>query len=108
VPHAALPQDRRCVVDVGLVVGKAHHDDRLADAQRQLVHRRARSLEEGGLEQQILGRISRNGELGEDDHVRGQGLGARERRADPLEIPADVADHDVDLGEGQAEGTHRR
>ena len=68
-------------------------------AARDLLDRLARRAHEAGPEQQVLGRVAGDGELGEEDEVRL----ARARLVDggenALAVAVQVADDGVDLGE---------
>ena len=59
----------------------------------------SRRAHEAGPEQQVLRRVARDGELGQDDEVRRRALRLRHRGRDPLDVPIQVADDDVELRE---------
>ncbi len=110
--HASEAQDRGRVVDVPVPLREADHDDGVADVPGQGVHGLARGVQEGGPQEQVLRRITRDRELGKHHQIGRARLDRGDSGTDPLEVPADVPDHDVDLGHGQTEGKgtgrHRR
>ena len=72
--------------------------------RRDLLDRRVRCAHEAGPEQQVLRRIARHRELGEDDEV-GPGLaGAIDVAKDLLAVAVDVADDHIQLCESDSQG----
>jgi hypothetical protein len=61
---------------------------------------------EAGLEEQILGRVARNGQLGHHAHVGPGMLGRGERGQDAVDIARQVPDDGVQLRGGQAQVRH--
>ena len=72
-------------------------------AARDLLERRVRRADEAGTEQEVLGRVARDGELGEDDEV-GAALGARSRSSRISAVAVEVADDHVQLCERDSQG----
>ena len=64
------------------------------------------SLNEGGFQHQILGRVSDNNQLREDHEIRPHGAGLGARVADLRHISADVPDSRIQLRDG--DGQHHR
>ena len=60
-------------------------------------------INESGFEEEILGRIARDRQLGEDRDVAMRGLGDAERFEDELGVVVDCADDRVDLTQGDAQ-----
>lgn len=52
------------------------------------------------LEQEVLGRIARERELGKEDDLGARVDGALEVPGDQLTVPVDVSDGGIDLAEG--------
>jgi hypothetical protein len=81
-------------------------EQRAADQRRDPVHL-AREVaqdalggaHEAGPEQQVLGRVAGDRELREEDEVGVRVARLREPAQDPLPVPVQVADDDIDLGE---------
>ena len=78
------------------------HPDQRDDAPR-LAGERLRlglgRLHEARPQEQVLGRVARDRELGKDDEIGLLVLGLREPPANPLRVAVEVADDGVDLGE---------
>ncbi len=87
-----------------MAVEKWHADERddAARLGRDALERVARGAHEAGPQQQVLRRVTRDRELGEDDEV-GSG---RPRLLDPGEdqfaVPVEVSDGGIDLREGES------
>jgi hypothetical protein len=95
----SVREDSRGVVDVVVPLGESDQRGEAARLGCDLVERRAGSVEDGALQQQVLGWIARQGQLGEDDE-RGFLLPClAEGLDDSAGVPTDVADDRVDLGE---------
>ena len=83
-------------------------EERAADKGRDslagsgdLLERSSRGLDEAGPEEQVLGRIPRDGELGKDDEVRSRSPGLADRIDDQGAVPLEVADDRIELRERQ-------
>jgi hypothetical protein len=59
---------------------------------------------EPGPEQEVLRRVARRCQLGEDDEVSAGGLGAPEVAQDPLAVSVELADDRVQLCESDSQG----
>ena len=105
--HGAVRQHREGVVDVARPLGIAHerHDPLglLRDVRQRLLAR----LQEVLLEQQVLGRIARQRELGEEDELGAAVARRRDAVAQQAGVALDVAHPHVDLGERDAERRKR-
>ena len=100
--HGAVGEDGGGVVDVLGALGKADDGDEPARVGGQLAQRRRRVGEEVLLEQQILGRVAGERELGKQDEL-GAGIArGADPRADALGVAFDVADGGVHLAQGEA------
>ena len=96
--YRAVAQQRGRVVDASRgSLGEA--DDRVdaGTAARRLFKRGPALAHEEGVEQEILRRVAREGQLGEDDQVRAGFARPAGEGDDPLEILAQVPDRGVDL-----------
>ena len=60
--------------------------------------------DEAGTEEEVLRRIAGDGQLRDDDEVGGRPRRLRDRGRDPLYVPVEVADDDVQLGESDPHG----
>ena len=95
---------RAGVVEVALEVRRA---DEAGDSlglgcdQREAALGRA---EKAGTEQEILGRVAGDGQLGEEHEVGARGPRLLEPGHDLLPVPVEVADDRVDLGEREPHG----
>ncbi len=94
------------VVQVTARLGVADHGGATSGAGRDLVERLDRLRDERGPQEQVLGRIAGDRQLGEDDEVRARRLGGVIGVEDALGIAGEVADDDVDLGGGDAQARH--
>ena len=94
-----LCADEGGVREIAVERRRAHQRDRVGARARDLVDGLARCTHEAGPEQQVLGRVARDGELGEDDEVCRRALRLRHRGHDPLDVPLQVADDGVQLRE---------
>ncbi len=73
------------------------------EGRRELLHRVAGGLLEGGPQREVLDRVAGEDELGEDDEAGAALRGIGHARADELRVPGEVPDRGVDLGEGDAD-----
>ena len=101
--HPAVREHGRGVVHVVGALRKAHHGRDPVRLRGQLLERRRGGVQEARLQQQVLRRVSGEGQLREHDH-RGLVL-ARTRRVvgDLARVAADVAHRGVDLRKGHSE-----
>ena len=85
----------RPAVDLGVA------DDRVNGVAvgRELGDGLTLAFDEAGLEQQVLGRVAGDRELGEDDELAAGVLGLADAVPVLFEVPVEVADGRVDLGE---------
>ena len=100
--HAAVGEHRGGVVDVVGALGEADERDDALRVGGDPLDRRARVGQEVLLEQQVLGRVAGDRQLGEERELRAGLARARELLADLGLVAGDVADGGVDLGEGDA------
>ena len=89
-------------------VDEAHHGDAPAAAGHDLVDRGEVVAHEAGAQQQILGRVAGDGELGQGQHVAPLRLGLAHHLEDAGDVAGQVADDGVDLGQAHPDGWHRR
>ncbi len=71
-----------------------------------LLERPGRGFQEAGTQEQVLGRIAGDGELGKEHEVGCLGPRLLELREDPLAVAVEVADDGVDLGQREPHGTY--
>ncbi len=100
--QAAVCQHRRGVVDVVGALGEADERHDALRVGRDPLDRRPRVGQEVLLEQQVLGRVAGDRQLGEERELRAGLARARELLANLGLVAGDVADGGVDLGEGDA------
>ena len=62
--------------------------------------------DERGAQQEVLGRIAGDRQLGEHDEIGAGGLGGLVRLEDAVDVAVEVTDDDVDLGGGDAQPRH--
>jgi hypothetical protein len=102
--HLALVEQRDAVVQRAVLDEHRTHQHRRAAVRRrrrQRIELGRRALDESGLEDQVLGRIADQLQLGKDDEVGALRLLTRgEHRGG---VAGDVADRLVELGEGDLE-----
>ena len=104
---AAVVQHRGRVEQLRLALHSAHdqrHAGRVGDEVAGALHG---PLDERGAEQQVLGRVARDRQLGEGQHLHAQRAGAPDGGDDPLEVAVEVADRRVQLGQAESQGAHR-
>jgi len=102
--HLAARAHRARVVEIAVEMRGADEDDDPARRERDLLERPFGCTEEAGPQQQVLGRIPRHRELGEDDEIRVRALRVLDPLDDQRTVPVEVADDRVDLCESE---THR-
>ncbi len=96
------------VVEVDVAVHRADHHRHAHAVGQQRVGHLDRALDERGLEQQVLGRVARDHHLGQREHLDAERAGTLDRAHDPLEVPIQVADRGIELGETETQFTHGR
>ena len=80
---------------------EADHDRAVAGGRRHLLERSHVVRHEAGFEEQVLGRVARNGELRHDAQVGPGRLGRSEGAQHLLHVPRQVAHDGVELRGGQ-------
>src|SRR5439155_128589 len=91
------------------ILALVHAADDGGEAARRLRHVRQRGqvgLDEGGLEEEILGRVAGDRQLGERDEVGTERTRLRQTVHDAPGVTLDVPDGRVDLGQAHAEAPH--
>ena len=87
--HLAVRADRGGVVEVAAGLGEADHRGEPPGARRDLLERLGGLGDERRLQQEVLGRVAGDRELGERDEVAARGVGlARRRRGSAPTLPA--------------------
>ncbi len=94
------------VVQVAVAVHEAHHGGAAAGAGGQLGQRLQVVLDEAGLEQQVLGWVAGDGQLGEHGHVGPGVLGLLQGGQDALHVALQVAHDRVELAGGDPHSGH--
>jgi hypothetical protein len=87
-------------------MGQADDDDRTGDLPGQRLEGAPVGLDELGLEEEVLGRVARQGLFGEGDELGAQLLGPADRVLDAAQVAVEIADRGVHLGEGDAKRAH--
>ena len=101
---AAVRADCARVREVAVEPGRPdERDDALARA-RDLLDRVVRRTDESGTEQEVLGRVARDRELGEDDEIGAGSLGFGQSVENHSAVPVEVADDRVQLCERDSQG----
>ena len=95
--HRAVGQHGAAVVQVALEQRDADERRDSRATGRDLVERRTCRSDESRTEQEILRRIPRDSQLGEDDQVCALTASGLELSEDPVAIPVEIADDDIDL-----------
>ena len=95
--HAAVGEDGGGVVDVVGPLGEADDGDDVARLARDVVERPARVAQEVLLEQQILGRVAGDRQLGEQAQLRAGVAGGAQAVLDLGRVAGEVADARVQL-----------
>ena len=108
VDLAAAGEDGGGVVGVAVApVDEPHHSDDAGGRGGEGSGGAARLLAEGAAQEQVLGGIAGDGELGEGDDGAASLTGGGDGGADAVAVAVDVADGGVELREGDAAGPHR-
>jgi hypothetical protein len=95
--HLALRADEAGVEEVALEPRRADEHCQVPARAGDVLDRVSRSPNESGPQQQILGRISRDRELGKDQEIGSLLTGVVDGFDDPVPIPLEVADDGVEL-----------
>ena len=95
----AVGEHRGRVVDVVGALGEADECDDAARLGGEILERGADLVEEGGLEQQVLGRVAADRELRKHDQRRSLLASGGRLLRDLAGVARDVTDGGVDLGE---------
>ena len=103
---AAVVEHRRGVVEVDVPVHRADHDRQPGGVRQQLVRALDRALDERGLEEQVLRRVPGDHHLGQGEHLDPETARALDRGHDALEIPLEVPDRGIELGEADPQFAH--
>ena len=104
--HGPVVADGGGVHDVVLPVDEADHDDEAGRRPGHAVEGTQVRLDERGPEQEILGRVARQAQLGEGDQIDPEGARPLDLVEHPASITLDVADADVELGQADPELSH--
>ena len=105
--HPAVGAHRGRVVEVVAGVGEPDDGDARPRAGGHLVDRFAAGPHERRLQQQVLGRVPADGELGEHGEVGTGPFGAVEGVENPERVAVEVAHDRADLAQRDAEPMHR-
>ena len=95
----AVDEQQRAVLDAVAVEPRAADQQRHVDRRGERLGGRAAVGEEAAAEEQILGRIARDRELGREDEIGSLVAGARRGVDEPRAIGVERADCEVELGE---------
>src|SRR5205085_12695275 len=93
----AARADRARVVEVAVEVRGADEGSDAPGLERDLVHRPLGRPHEAGAQEQILGRIARDGQLGEENEIGPFAARLLEALEDPVAVAVEVADDGIDL-----------
>ena len=88
------------------VLGEPDHGGAFTRARGELGDRLLRRGHERRFQQQVLGRVSRNHQLGEHHQVAALGDGSVVALQRPLDVAVEVTDHRVDLSGSDAQPRH--
>ena len=91
------------VVDVLVHVDEADDDGQAAAGRDDPLQLAQVVADEARLQQQVLGRIARQGQLREDHQVGALGARVADPLHDPVGVAHQVADDGVELGQGHPE-----
>ena len=100
--HLAARADVAGVVEIAVEMGRADKHRRASCLVGDPLDRFLRGAHEPRPQEEILGRVAGDRELGEDDDIRGIGLRLGEPVEDQVAVPVEVADDRVDLGQSEA------
>ena len=100
--HRAVGQDRRAVEDVVGALGEADDGDDVVHLGGDPVQRRAHVAQDVLLEQEVLGRVAAQRQLGEEHELRAGLARLAQPRAHERLVAGDVADDRVHLDQGEA------
>ena len=87
-------------------VDEADHGRRAPGGSRHPLERLEVVVHEAGLQQQVLGRVAGDRQLGEGHEVAVRGLGLLDGTDQALDVAVEVADHQVELGQGHSHTSH--
>jgi hypothetical protein len=102
--HAPAGADGARVGEVEVEPGRADERDDPVRRRRDLLERLAGGPYERRAQEQVLGRVARGRELGEEDEVGARGTRLGDAVEDLRAVAVEVPDDDVDLGEGDPQG----
>ena len=108
--HAPAGTHRRRVGQPGPArrgADEPDHDRALPRGRRDLFERGHVVGHEARLEEEVLGWVARDGQLGHDAEVRLRRLRGRQRAQHPLDVARKVADHGVQLCSSEAQVRHQ-
>ena len=83
-------------------MGRPDEDDDASSLAGDLGERALRRMDEARPEEEVLGRVAGDRELGEEDDVCPGGLRIGQPGEDPLSVSVEVADGRVDLGKRES------
>ena len=99
--HVAVGADGAGVEEIAVEPGSADERGQPRAFLRDLPQRRLRGAHEGRAQEQILGRIPRDGELGKEHEVGARRARVRDTGENAFAVAVQVAHDDVDLGESK-------
>jgi hypothetical protein len=103
-PHLAVRADGARVREITVEPRRADERDDPVGRARDLLDRRSRLPDEARPQEQVLGRVAGDGELGEDDEIGARVARRLEVAQDALAVPLEVADDRVELGQCDPQG----
>ena len=104
--HAPVRAHRSRVRQVAAGFGESHHRGRATGVRGDLLEDLGRARHERRTQEQVLRWVRGDGQLGKRDEIAAHRLGTVVRIDDPVRIPFEVADHEVELRGGDAEPGH--
>ena len=105
---AAVRGDRRGVVQVAVGFGKADDRGHPSGARRELLERLLGLGHEGRPEEEILGRVAGDRQLGKGNEVAIEGVGTLVGIQQARRVALEVPDDEVELGCGDTESCHHQ
>ena len=102
----AVGADGGGVAEVAPRVDEADHRRAASRPRRDLLDRLHVLRDEPGLEEEVLGRVPRDDQLGEHGEVASLCLGLLEGREHAPDVAREVADHRVQLARGDTNARH--